>query len=97
MKVQDGFDIHGIRFSDEKGQVFLEKIWCTHGTKESKWITHEIEEGLEIIGLQAYTGRDNFCRLGWLFWYPKVLNEKHVEEKQIVPKETLFNRKNDQT
>ena len=51
MKLQGGFDIHGIRFTDEKGEVFVEKIWCTHGTEESKWITKEIPEGLEIIGL----------------------------------------------
>ena len=86
MKMLDCFDIHGIRLSDEKGRVIVEKVWCIHGTENAKWITKDIPKTMEIIGLQGYTGFDKFCRIGWLFWIPKI-NDKNMYKK---PKKKLI-------
>ena len=96
MKLLDGFDIHGIRLTDDKGRVFVEKEWCKHGTENAKWITRDIPEGMEMIGLQAFTGYDKFCRIGWLFWIPKI-NDKNMyrkpKRKKIVMTVTPAERK----
>ena len=91
MLLLGGFHIHGLRLYDHKGRLFVEKIWCKHGSEDAKWVTKDIPEGVEIIGLQAYLGNDKFCRLGWLFVTPKI-NDKNMyrkpKKKKIVVKMT---------
>ena len=80
MLMLGGFHIHGLRLYDHKGRLFVEKVWCIHGSEDAEWVTKIVPFGVEIVGLQAYLGDDKFCRLGWLFVTPKI-NDKNMYRK----------------
>ena len=51
MKVWNGFALMGFRMTDEEGNHLVDLNWSGVGA----WITQEIPEGLEIIGLKCNT------------------------------------------
>ena len=61
MLVQGGFRFLGLRLIDEQNYAFVNRVWCTADSSDSAWVTKEIDQGQEIIGLQAYTDHENFC------------------------------------
>ena len=83
MLVQGGFRFLGIRLVDDTGKVIVRKVWATADLTDSAWVTKEIDDGQEIIGLQAYTEKHKFCRLGWLLWEPKVPDRKIIVKKRV--------------
>ena len=60
----------------------MRKVWNTVDLTDCAWVTKEIDDGQEIIGLQGYTERDKFCRIGWLLWYPKVKDRKIIKKPE---------------
>ena len=72
MLVQGGFNFLGIRLFDDTGSTFVKRVWCPMVDADVAWVTKEIGDDAEIIGLQAFTDNDRFCRLGWLLWHPKI-------------------------
>ena len=84
MLVQGGFKFLGLRLFDENGDAFVNKVWCTADLSDSAWVTKNIDRGQEIIGLQAYTDYNNFCRIAWLLWEPTVKDVCAVPAKRQV-------------
>ena len=80
MLVQGGFNFLGIRLFDDKGNVFAKKVWCSMADADVAWVTKEIEGDTEVIGLQAFTDKDRFCRLGWLLWHPRIKDRKVINK-----------------
>ena len=83
MLVSGGFNFFGIRLFDEKGEVFVKKVWSEFEADDTAWVTKEIYEGQEIIGLQAYTDRNRFCRIGWVLWVPKIKDRKIFKKEEV--------------
>ena len=62
--------INGVRFGDEFGRNIIQEEWETR-FNAGTWITKQIPDGEEIIGLQC-TIRNNMTitRLDFLLWKP---------------------------
>ena len=70
LKMHEKKLINGIRLADEEGNNIVEETWETR-FNTGAWVTKQIPEGKEIIGLQC-TIKNNMAitRLDFLLWKP---------------------------
>ena len=78
MKIYKGCSIRGLRLADIGGNLLLDVTWYAAG-KEGCWVTQNIQNGSEIIGLKCNTKESDstIMRLACMIWTPKVTTTVH--------------------
>ena len=74
MKMLYNRQIKGIRLIGEEELNIVDETW-DRWDADGEWVTKEIPEGHNIIGLQTHSlslgGEDMLMRVGYVLWSPK--------------------------
>ena len=62
--------INGLRFTDDKGKLFVNESWFNKGD----WETKDVEQGGEIIGIQCNVDSlsQSMPIINFMLWCPKM-------------------------
>ena len=72
VKVIAGNTLRGLRLLDNEGRCIVDRVWDTLYTDGGDWVTQEIPEGKEIIGVQCNATKFGLIpRLGFFLWSPR--------------------------
>ena len=57
-----------LRLTDDNGEIITELEWCQN--EDAEWVNHDIQSGMEIIGLyMSKSGSAEYVQsLGFILW-----------------------------